>query len=86
MSTTVATGQAIVEVPITMDRRDSPTPEAMPQRSRAFSDPGVVTRTVECLSCGSATVHVKGRVTHDRQGGLLVQWWDCTACEEGEAV
>lgn len=69
-----------------MDRPDRPTPNAMPRSIPARIAAGVPTRTIECLSCGADTLHVKGQVTHDEHGEALVQWWDCTVCDEGEAV
>ena len=44
------------------------------------------TRVFRCLACGVVGPHVKGRATYGSTGELLVQWWACTACEEGEAI
>ena len=43
-------------------------------------------RLLECLQCGRPTRHVRGRVTYGARGALLVQWWQCTVCGEGETI
>ena len=43
-------------------------------------------RRLECLQCGRFTRHVQGRATYGAHGALLVQWWRCTVCGEGETI
>lgn len=44
------------------------------------------TRRLECVPCGRRTPHVVGEQTVDADGRVLVQWWRCTECEEGNAI
>jgi len=43
-------------------------------------------RPLRCLACGTTTEHVPGPTTRGRDGEVLVQWWSCTECEEGNTV
>lgn len=43
-------------------------------------------RMLECICCGRTTAHVPGEQTVAADGQVLVQWWRCTECEEGNAV
>lgn len=43
-------------------------------------------RVLRCLSCGTRTVHVPGPTTRTTDGAVLVQWWSCTACEDGTTL
>ena len=50
-------------------------------------DPGVgPRRRLECVPCGQVTPHVLGEQTIGTDGTLLVQWWRCTECEEGNTI
>ncbi|WP_377319896.1 STAS domain-containing protein [Pimelobacter simplex] len=44
------------------------------------------TRLLECLACAALTEHVPGETTVGPDGSVLVQWWRCTRCPEGNAV
>ena len=43
-------------------------------------------RMLRCLSCGARAPHVLGPTTRATDGAVLVQWWSCTACEDGVTV
>lgn len=57
-----------------LDRRDLP----------AAGDDRV--RRLECLPCERVTDHVRGPATFGKDGSLLVQWWTCAECREGNTV
>ncbi len=44
------------------------------------------TLLLDCIPCGRATRHIMGRATYGLDAELLVQWWTCTACSEGETI
>ena len=46
----------------------------------------VASRRLECVPCGRRTPHVLGEQTVATDGTVLVQWWRCTECEEGNAI
>ncbi|QSR28495.1 hypothetical protein CFH99_22990 [Nocardioides aromaticivorans] len=46
----------------------------------------VPSRRLECVPCGRRTPHVVGEQTVGTDGRVLVQWWRCTECEEGNAI
>lgn len=41
---------------------------------------------LSCLCCGRDTVHRPGPVTVGRDGTVLVRWWRCTECAEGQTI
>lgn len=43
-------------------------------------------RELPCIACGAITEHVPGPTTRGADGEVLVQWWSCTACDEGNTV
>lgn len=43
-------------------------------------------RVLRCLACGTRSLHVLGPTTRATDGAVLVQWWSCTACEDGTTV
>ncbi|WGX97887.1 STAS domain-containing protein [Nocardioides sp. L-11A] len=43
-------------------------------------------RLLACLSCGATTAHVPGPRTLGADGEVIVQWWSCTACDEGNTL
>ncbi|GAA3652779.1 hypothetical protein GCM10022237_10860 [Nocardioides ginsengisoli] len=43
-------------------------------------------RQLECLSCEKITDHLRGPVTYAQDGSVLVQWWTCSECREGQTV
>ncbi|MDQ6525726.1 hypothetical protein RB608_19070 [Nocardioides sp. LHD-245] len=47
---------------------------------------GLEVLLLECLQCGRRTRHIKGRATYGVRNDLLVQWWHCTVCTEGETI
>ncbi len=55
---------------------------AVPRATR----PHPTSRPKQCLHCEVATPHVPGRRTFGINGDLLVQWWSCTRCDEGETI
>lgn len=69
-----------------MQSRPVPSPLSVPPRRPAGDADDRPTRTIECLPCAGPTPHVLGRATRGADGQLLVQWWKCTACAEGEAI
>ncbi|MEV5000747.1 STAS domain-containing protein [Nocardioides sp. LML1-1-1.1] len=67
-----------------VDRMLSPT-----LRKALAAEPGRrpgAQRMLRCLSCGARAPHVLGPTTRATDGAVLVQWWSCTACEEGTTV
>lgn len=57
------------------------------QRPALDHDRGTgVRRRLECVPCGRRTPHVVGEQTVAADGAVLVQWWRCTECEEGNAI
>ncbi len=63
-----------------------PTPLSLPAKRCPGTTVTQQTRELECLPCGTRTPHVRGRATYSVTGELLVQWWKCTECPEGEAL
>jgi hypothetical protein len=43
-------------------------------------------RQLECLACEKITDHLRGPVTYAADGSVLVQWWTCLECQEGQTV
>ncbi len=43
-------------------------------------------RRLECLGCGRRTDHVRGPVTIGPDGAILVQWWTCRECRDGQTI
>jgi hypothetical protein len=43
-------------------------------------------RRLECLSCDATTDHVRGPVTLAADGSVLVQWWTCRECLDGQTI
>ena len=60
----------------------SPLPPADPSTAALPQE----ARRLECLHCGAFTRHVMGRATYGAHGNLLVQWWTCAQCGEGETI
>lgn len=72
-----------------MQSRFLPTPLSVPARRGGGLGVAVgqqPTRSLECLPCGTVTPHTRGRATYGPDDQLLVQWWKCTLCPEGEAI
>ena len=68
-----------------MQSRPAPSPLSIPSQ-RQSTDVEEPIRIAECLPCAASTPHVLGMATYGPDGELLVQWWKCTRCPEGEAV
>ncbi|WP_436698173.1 STAS domain-containing protein [Nocardioides sp. BYT-33-1] len=59
-------------------------PEPAAERApRHGARPG---RLLTCMACGATTEHVPGPQTRGPDGAVLVQWWSCTACDEGNTL
>lgn len=63
-----------------------PSPLELARTVRPAPNAGDEQRQLECLACERRTPHERGPATHGRDGTLLVQWWNCTVCQEGRTV
>ncbi|TNM44237.1 hypothetical protein FHP29_05915 [Nocardioides albidus] len=61
----------------------APTADSTPE-VRARPLPPV--QMLHCLPCGACTPHALGPQTLAPDGSVLVQWWRCTECAEGQTV